>query len=306
MKKFFKRLGAFFIDLMLVTMVANLISGIGAINPQMKKYNEYYNDYENLYSSYTSIIKDLNTYNSDEVISTEEFGTLKENYPIFIEVLDKYDNESYDSSKYNDIKTDITDVFNTEYQSVSFHLEHYMTFYHITYIVLIILYFGVFTLFTNGQTLGKKLFKLAVVKVDNSKCTFINYLIRSIIMYNVVFIIINMILSSTLSLNDFISSTNVVGMISNIIQYATLFMIIMRTDGRGLHDLAAGTKVISLDEENAEPITSEKTNTTSDVKEIKSEAVTKERGRKRNSNKEDIPDAVIEEKSSKKKKDSDK
>ena len=111
-------------------------------------------------------------------------------------------------------------------------------------IVAIILYFVVFQFYNKGQTLGKKLMRLRVVSTDDKNVTLNQMAYRSLII-NAVLINI-LILAALLFLGKdyyyYISSC--LQFLAGIIIFITLMMILFRKDGRGLHDVIVGTKVI--------------------------------------------------------------
>ena len=68
-----------------------------------------------------------------------------------------------------------------------------------------------------------------------------------------------------MSRENYYTVYNNVNLIGSIILYMTLFMVLVRSDGRGLHDFVASTKVVEIEipkeEENVidiEPVKEEK------------------------------------------------
>ncbi len=106
-------------------------------------------------------------------------------------------------------------------------------------------YYMVFAYLNNGQTLGKKIFKIKVVNnKNNNKLGLKNIIIRSLFIYGIITNIFNIIFVNLLNYKYF-------GYINIFITYFEIFFIILCTlmilhkkDGRGLHDLIAGTYVI--------------------------------------------------------------
>ena len=118
------------------------------------------------------------------------------------------------------------------------------------YIIVTILYFGIFNLVTDGQTLGKKIFKLKIVSSvsDDSKPNIVSYLIRSVLLYNTIYYLVSLIGIYTLNKENYYLVTNIVYQIQYYIQIIIICMVMLRTDGRGLHDILAKTKVISIND----------------------------------------------------------
>ena len=53
MKKILKRLGAYFIDMMVVMLITQCLSGVPLINKQLDNYNKYYQEYSNALKGYS-------------------------------------------------------------------------------------------------------------------------------------------------------------------------------------------------------------------------------------------------------------
>lgn len=122
---------------------------------------------------------------------------------------------------------------------------------YLTDIVNICLYLGYFVvlpLFMKGQTLGKKLMKLKIKKVDDSNLTANALLIRTLILYGVLTAIINLILLLLTSKGVYLQISGYVSTIFSIVIIVTVFMMIIRKDGRGIPDLLAKTVVVTEEE----------------------------------------------------------
>ena len=118
-------------------------------------------------------------------------------------------------------------------------------------VVLYIGYFVVFQAYNKGQTLGKKIMKIKVINTKkdelsgSSKVTVNQIAIRSIII-NSIGINILMIGSVLFMGKDsyYYASLSIQGL-SFLIIVVSLLMIFFRKDGKGLHDVAANTKVVA-------------------------------------------------------------
>ena len=108
-------------------------------------------------------------------------------------------------------------------------------------ITVYILYFVVFQAYNNGQTLGKKLLKLQVVKDDGTSVDANSLLIRGLIPYGLLvnFILVIAILFASKSIYSGISNT--LSNIHMIVIFVTLVMMMIKS--KGIHDYLARTKV---------------------------------------------------------------
>ncbi len=108
----------------------------------------------------------------------------------------------------------------------------------------LILYFGIFQFVNKGQTIGKKIMKIKIVSNNQKKLNIGNYLIRTVILTNIVFTLLNTILVYFLSVNSFYYVVYVCSLLSSLVYIINIFMITLRKDNRGLHDILANTKVV--------------------------------------------------------------
>ena len=59
-----KRIAAYFIDILIVTIAASMLASISYLNPQLEKYNEVYDEYLKIYDE----INELEGENSNEIL----------------------------------------------------------------------------------------------------------------------------------------------------------------------------------------------------------------------------------------------
>jgi len=168
---------------------------------------------------------------------------------------DKY-MESYE--KYNEIVEDYAndkitiEEFNESYGETYYLISKYSISYNIVIIVCELLYFGVFQKYNNGQTLGKKLMRIKVVNNDGSeKIGVIKSLIRTLTIFyiyigSVIPLIINSILVFIFK-NNYVDISMIVSYTFLIISIASLILMIIRKDKRGLQDLITDTKVVYVE-----------------------------------------------------------
>ncbi len=111
--------------------------------------------------------------------------------------------------------------------------------------VCYILYFVGFQKWNKNQTVGKKLMKLKIINKDSSDNINVwQYLVRTLILYNLIFGSINVCLSLWLNNKLFFTMSMIVSIIGYVITYLCYAMILFRKDGKGLHDLISKTEVV--------------------------------------------------------------
>ena len=79
MKKIFKRLLAYLIDILIITSITNLISNTTLINPNLGKYQKYNKEYSQMIISANGFILKLQDYYQDNKLTTKEYEKLISN-----------------------------------------------------------------------------------------------------------------------------------------------------------------------------------------------------------------------------------
>jgi len=172
------------------------------------------------------------------------------------QVMEKYTSGEMKEKEYLESVNDISYTLNKESIAES-----------IVSVVISTIYFVVIAYYLNGQTPGKKLMKLRIVSTKkDKKLTMNNFLIRGLIVDSILLNIISIIIILTLKKSTYLSIYNVISNIFSFIYIATFVMILFRQDGRGLHDLIAKTKVVSVEKEK------EQVEESKEIKETKEEA----------------------------------
>lgn len=246
MVKIMKRILAYLIDIMIVTLLANCISTFPIIN---KNYNEYETKIENYNKKiepYIDFVKDFKEEYDDKKIDINEFEKLQKDYIEIIDLKEYYEDEQITKKEYNKIYDLIYSEYNEIYQDSNYELMKINYIPSIITIICTIMYFVVFGYFCNGQTLGKRMLQLQIVSKDNEKASILKILLRTIILTGIITNTLNIILLFSLSKETFITANEYITMIAGLLEMTILFMVLFRKDKRGLHDLFAGTKVIDL------------------------------------------------------------
>lgn len=161
-------------------------------------------------------------------------------------------NENYSKylKEYQEVQTNFIDnkIEADEYihkvADITYDIDYSNVLSMILEVVLLILYFIVFQFYNKGQTFGKKLMKLRVVNNNGNELTLNQVTCRALIIDS---ILINLFMIAALLFsgrNYYYYASLSLQLLSGIIIFVTLMMIFFRKDGRGLHDVVTGTKVI--------------------------------------------------------------
>ena len=194
-----RRFLAYFLDIMIVGLVASSLANIRIINP-------YYDEYLEVQDKIKETYKDVNEDNILDVVFKEDNINL-----------------------YRDLRkaNSITSIIS---------------------VCCYVLYFVGFQKWNKNQTVGKKLMKIKVVSVDKKEVSGLDYLVRSVFAYNLLFTSLNIWVAFRFSGNMYLNLTSIFSSVGSLITLITYLMILVRSDGRGLHDIVGHTKVV-LDNE---------------------------------------------------------
>lgn len=130
---------------------------------------------------------------------------------------------------------------------LSYEQEKAMGLANIVTIFIVVLYFVVYQLYKDGQTIGKKVMKIKILKNDDSELTMNDMIIRELINSSILATIL--IAFITLFGKNYYLGAMAVELLQNLLIFVTIFMIVIRKDGRGIPDMLANTKVINLGKE---------------------------------------------------------
>jgi hypothetical protein len=167
--------------------------------------------------------------------------------PYYDDYLDAYENfnetiDSIDESNVIEIVT--SNDFIYEYRSVL----KYGACISIISVSCYLLYFVGFQKWNKNQTIGKKLMKIKVVNKDDSDSVSVwRYIARTIFAYNLFFNSLGICIAFYLSGKSFLITFGVVSLLGYLITYAGYLMILFKKDGRGIHDIVGGTKVVEVE-----------------------------------------------------------
>ena len=255
MKKLFKRFIAYMIDMVVILMITQCLSGIPQINKQLDDYNEYQENYITLYEEWTAFKANLTDSFEDKELTEEEYNSLVEEHVTYVDVLNNYYKDGKLTEKnYEKLNTKIDDYYLKEYKNIYYKIENNSKVQFIIYLVVVLAYFVGFNKYTNGQTLGKKLMRLKIVNSkDNGKDVPIwSYIVRVLILYQPIYYLVRLIGINFMDVNMYYDITSIFYNFQSYLEMLIIAMIMIRIDGRGLHDLLARTRVALYDENGNE------------------------------------------------------
>lgn len=220
-----KRIVAYIIDYLLITLISSALIYITFINP---RYEEY--------------LKASKSYN---------------------EIAQSYYDREIDANE-----------FSKQISEVSYELNSTGYVYTIGNIIIIFLYYGVFVYFTKGQTLGKRIMGIKIISNKGRELKLYNYLIRAFIL-NGIILNLGTLIAICFKEKTYLTIYNAFSNFDMILMIILFLMILFYKDGRGLHDILAGTKVIDVRSENKEEEIEEPQTESEEIEIIKPKRVRK-------------------------------
>lgn len=142
------------------------------------------------------------------------------------------------------------DEYNNEVMDINYDINQKTVSVTIVTVAVSILYYIVFAYAFDGQTLGKKIVKIKVVSKSNEKASISSLMIRSMLIDMILVNALNVILILTLSKENYISIYDIVNYASSFILLGSAIFMMYRDDGKGIHDLVAGTVVVNCNKTN--------------------------------------------------------
>ena len=153
-----------------------------------------------------------------------------------VEVMENYTNGKIDEKEY----------FN-ESSTISYELARKQGVNTLVIMFLNILYFVVYQIKNNGQTLGKQILKIRVVDSSNRDLSMNQMIFRALIINSILLDMISFGVLIFANQSSYFYGVSFLAFIQFCILSVSTFMIMFGKDRRGLHDLVAHTDVVRCD-----------------------------------------------------------
>ena len=235
------------LDIFIIMFLSVLITSIPFLRKNNTEYQNKYSEYEEKYTQINNYYEQLKSSYQDNTISTEEYDKLiKENS--YAELLiEKYEDEKVSKGEYKEISNQIELASKELANDYNYILGKIAISDSIITILTTLLYFGIIQYLLKGQTIGKKILKLQVVSSTKKELNISNFILRTLIINNVLLNVTVIIFLATTSKSIYIKADSIISLLVSIVEAITIFLVMTRDDKRGLHDLLFGTKVISIE-----------------------------------------------------------
>jgi len=134
-------------------------------------------------------------------------------------------------------------VYFNQYAGIVHSLDKELFLNNLFNMVLMIGYFTILPFYYNGQTFGKKILKIKVVK-DNGELTMNDLLIRNMIINGILFSLIGFTIIFITKEVTYFTIISILGIIEILLVITSLFMVSYRHDKKAVHDILCKTSVI--------------------------------------------------------------
>ena len=118
---------------------------------------------------------------------------------------------------------------------------------NIIVILISVLNFIVYQGITKGQTIGKKLLKIKIIKINGNELTFNDLIFRNLL-NNFIFFDILLAVFALIGRKPYIYGYRSINIVETILLIVSVFMIAIRKDGRSVMDLLTNTMVVKVEE----------------------------------------------------------
>lgn len=152
-----------------------------------------------------------------------------------LEIEDSYINQKITAEEYIN-----------EYQQIIILYDKENIGLNICSLILILGIYIIIPFYNNGQTLGKKIIKIGIVK-NNGNLTIRDMILRNFITTSLLQLMLSSMFVYILPSNIYFIIISIIGFIQILLVILTLFMILYRKDKKGIQDLITGTSVIEVE-----------------------------------------------------------
>lgn len=150
-------------------------------------------------------------------------------------ILNQYENEEINYDEYVKL-----------YNDNSYSMSKESMIFDFVSIIITLAYFGAYSYYKDGMTIGKKCMKIRIVDNNGKHPSYRKFVIRAALLHGPVMSILLALSLIFLSKDIYFLVSSGINFVYTIFSFFCIFLVAVRKDGRGLHDLISGTKVIAL------------------------------------------------------------
>ena len=148
--------------------------------------------------------------------------------------------------EYTKKKIDV-DTYMSRTSDISYDMARETVLSSIISIAIALIYFVIVQFKCNGQTIGKKLLHIRVVKQDNSNLAINDILFRALLIDSILFDMITLCFTVFSNKDGYFYGVGIVQFIQYVVLFVSCMMILSKNNKQGLHDIIAKTEVIKTE-----------------------------------------------------------
>lgn len=130
-----------------------------------------------------------------------------------------------------------------QFASVEYLINKEMFLQNLFSLILMIGYFVILPYYYNGQTIGKKMMKIKIIKEDD-KLTINDLALRSLLANGIAMTFIELALIFLIKDTPYFITISIFSFIQFLLVITSIFMILYRKDKKALHDIVCKTLVV--------------------------------------------------------------
>ena len=138
-------------------------------------------------------------------------------------------------------------TFINQYSVTGYSLERELFLSNLLGVVINILYFVVYPLYSNGQSVGKKYMGIKIVSNDDNMVNSNQLVLRYLFMNGIGSTIISLCMIFIVKDLGYTYIQSILSFLQFVVAISSIFMVLYRNDKKSLPDLIAGTKVIEVE-----------------------------------------------------------
>lgn len=140
-----------------------------------------------------------------------------------------------------------TNTYFTEYISVGYQIAQKQGILYLATLFVSVLYFIVYQFYNDGQTIGKRLFKIRVVSIDDGEMSMNTLIFRAMVANSILVDMLILLFITVGNMNIYFYGAICVEFLEFLVILISGLLVMWSKSGRGLHDYIAKTKVVRID-----------------------------------------------------------
>ena len=265
MKKNIFRVLAIVIDMLLIYFLLLCVSVLPFVKTGKKNMTDEIKMYTEVSNEYGKLSNRLDEMLYDNYIDLSENNEIKTNYPYFRSAFYEVPiNSEFDSDLKSKIKKNVQDIYDNNHSLYTYHMNKNNVLITIVKVLISFIYFACIEWLMSGKTLGKRIFRLRTVdneKIKN-KIPFWKYVVKALFVSEIVFDLFNLLFvvichdgfEGTLNAMWYTKANSILYSVQYVYIVIMMLIMLIRVDGRSIHDIVLNIRVALFDKKNKEVI----------------------------------------------------